>query len=190
MGLLLTAQSRDMFFILLASFWTNFLKGPASSEKSKGKSLSISWVIPGKLAVGPLPQPGDSAQLAAADIQVVLSLCADLEGALPEDVRDNFQCLHWFIPDSHYDIELKVADLAWAVELVHQTISNELPIYVHCLAGMQRSPTVCIAYLMRYHKLELWEAVNWLKQVRPASSPTEYQLRVVREFISQEADSP
>jgi len=117
-----------MFFILLASFWTNFLKRLAPSLISKGNSLSINWVIPAKLAVGPLPQLGDSAQLAAADIQVVLSLCAEQEGALPEDVRSNFQCLHWFIPDSHYDIELKVGDLARAVELVHQTISNQLPI--------------------------------------------------------------
>lgn len=175
---------------MLTNFWKNFVKRserPSSNQRSSSQSsspLSISWVIPGKLAVGRLPRVGEGAQLASQNIKVVLSLCAEVEGTLPEDIREHFQCLKYCLPDSHYDTEMQVSDLAAAVALVHQTIEQQLPLYIHCLAGMERSPTVCIAYLCRYHHLELWEAVNWLKQVHSRTLPTEAQLRVIREYLA------
>ena len=181
----------------MASFWSNLFKRSAQNSpgvtgqfSASKKQLTISWVIPGKLAVGRLPRPGDGAQLARANIKVVLSLCPVSEGTLPPDVTENFQCLSCVLPDSHYDMAMNVSDLAWAVELVHQTVQNQLPIYVHCFAGIERSPTICIAYLCRYRQLEIWEAVSWLKQVRPICSPTEHQLRTVRDFLLQETEKP
>jgi protein-tyrosine phosphatase len=125
---------------------------------------------------------GDGAELTRANIKVVLSLCAKLEGELPEDVTQNFRCLRYILPDRYYATEFKVDQLAQVVEIVHKSIQHQLPIYVHCLAGMERSPTVCIAYLCRYHNLELWEALNWLKQVHPRSMPNESQIRALREY--------
>lgn len=146
----------------------------------------ISWVIPGKLAVGGSPQPGDSTLLAQAGIKIVFSLCANSEERLPDDVNDNFRCLRLVLPDSHYKSEIQVSQLAAAVDIVNHSIEHELPIYVHCLAGIERSPTVCIAYLCQHQKLQLWEALNWLKQVHPPSMPTESQLRAVRKLIQQD----
>lgn len=144
---------------------------------------AVSWVLPGKLAVGGLPQPGEASVLLNGNVKVVLSLCAESEGTLPEDINQNFQCLRLVLPDRYYSTELTVAQLAQAVDIVWKQIDNGLPIFVHCLAGVERSPTVCIAYLCRYHKLELWEAVNWLKQVHPGSMPSASELRAIREYI-------
>ncbi|OLP15696.1 hypothetical protein BST81_25030 [Leptolyngbya sp. 'hensonii'] len=145
----------------------------------------MSWVIPGKLAVGGSPQPGDSAVLAQANIRVVLSLCANSEEPLPEDVSQSFRCLRLVLPDSHYRSEMKPSQLMAAVDMIQHSIEHHLPIYVHCLAGIERSPTVCIAYLCRYRNLELWEALNWLKQVHPLSMPTESQLRAVLALLRE-----
>ncbi|NJN86723.1 MAG: dual specificity protein phosphatase family protein [Leptolyngbyaceae cyanobacterium SL_7_1] len=53
------------------------------------------------------------------------------------------------------------------------------------MAGIERSPTVCIAYLCHHHQLELWEALNCVRQVRPHALPTDGQLQVIRQFLSQ-----
>ncbi|XP_010007344.1 PREDICTED: dual specificity protein phosphatase 14 [Chaetura pelagica] len=42
---------------------------------------------------------------------------------------------------------------------------------VHCAAGVSRSATLCIAYLMKYHKVSLFEAYNWVKSRRPIIRP-------------------
>lgn len=157
------------------------VKRPASNAR---RGSTISWIIPGKLALGGLPQPGDGQRFESVNIKVVLSLCAEVEGRLPVDIAQNknFICLRHVLPDRHYTTPLNARQLAIAVDLVHQCFERQVPVYVHCLAGIERSPTVCIAYLCRYHNLELWEATNWVKQVHPASMPNESQIRAVREF--------
>ncbi|MDX2100203.1 MAG: dual specificity protein phosphatase [Leptolyngbyaceae cyanobacterium bins.59] len=135
------------------------------------------------MAVGSSPQPGDEALLAKANIKIVFSLCANSEETLPEEVSQNFRCLRLVLPDSRYKNEMQPSQLAAAVDIVHHSVEHELPIYVHCLAGIERSPTVCIAYLCQHHGMQLWEAVNWLKQVHPSSMPTESQLRVIRRLL-------
>lgn len=175
--------------------WFQRLLNPPRRRQKKRRGTesyartAISWVIPGKLAVGGSPKPGDSVLLSRVNVKVVFSLCANSEEALPEDVTRSFHCLRLVLPDSHYKTEIKISQLAAAVDIIQHSIQNQLPIYVHCLAGVERSPTVCIAYLCRYYNLELWEAVNWLKQVHPYSMPSESQIRAVRHYISQELPS-
>ncbi|NXQ49830.1 dual specificity protein phosphatase 14 [Catharus ustulatus] len=42
---------------------------------------------------------------------------------------------------------------------------------VHCAAGVSRSATLCIAFLMKYHKASLFDAYNWVKSRRPVIRP-------------------
>lgn len=44
-------------------------------------------------------------------------------------------------------------------------------ILVHCEAGISRSPTICMAYLMKTKKLRLDEAFDYIKQRRSLISP-------------------
>ena len=159
-----------------------------NSEFTGGKNhqtknhQTISWVIPGKLAVGSLPRSGFEKQLAEANIKTILSLCDRHEGILPAEITDNFQCIRLVLPDRHYETEITAEQINQAVEIIHHSLKNNQAVYVHCLAGIERSPTVCIAYLCRYNKLELWEAFNWLKEVHPRSQPSPAGVRALREF--------
>ncbi|MBD2122310.1 dual specificity protein phosphatase [Trichocoleus sp. FACHB-262] len=171
---------------LIKTIWfrlQGWLSGKPRQRSFYQRQTPFSWVIPGRLAVGGLPQAEDHPRLVAANIKVVLSLCAEIEGCLPEKIIQDFNCLRFIVPDRYYTTQLEVHQLAKAVEIVHQSVQNQLPIYVHCLAGIERSPTVCLAYLCLYQNLELWEALNWLKQVHPSTMPNESQLRTLREFL-------
>lgn len=161
----------------------SWLSGKSRQRSFYQRQTPFSWVIPGKLAVGGLPQTADHARLTAANIKVVLSLCAEIEGCLPEVITRDFNCVRFILPDRYYTTQLEVHQLAKAVDIVHQSIQSQLPVYVHCLAGIERSPTVCTAYLCLYQNLELWEALNWIKQIHPSAMPNEAQLRTLREFL-------
>ncbi len=148
-------------------------------------SFSLDWVIHGYLAVGGLPQSQDQPLLAQAKIRVILSLCSPLEGRLPENIVNSFHCIRLAIPDSHYRESLQVAQLATAVNIVHKCIRGRLPLYVHCLAGVERAPIICIAYLCRFCDLELWEAIHLVKQVHPATLLSPAQIRVIQELLQR-----
>lgn len=154
-----------------------------SEKKLLVEPPALRWILTNELAVGPIPTPTIHAQLVEAGIKAVLSLCAEQEGQLPIEVQQDFYWKRWVLPDSYYEESMSVERLAQAVEFVHQAISRKLPIYVHCLAGVERSPTVCVAYLCVHRKMELWEALNWLKQTNPRTSLMGDQVKAIQGLV-------
>jgi len=50
---------------------------------------------------------------------------------------------------------------------------QQVKILVHCQLGISRSPTVVIAYLMKFHKMNLWQATDKTAQGRGIIYPNE-----------------
>lgn len=48
---------------------------------------------------------------------------------------------------------------------------NNKVVLVHCMAGISRSVTITIAYLMKFHRMSMNRAYQYLKDMRPAISP-------------------
>lgn len=42
---------------------------------------------------------------------------------------------------------------------------------VHCIAGVSRSATICIAYMMKFHRMNLRQAYQHVKRKRPIIRP-------------------
>lgn len=61
-----------------------------------------------------------------------------------------------------------------AVEFIHKAIKLKKNVYVHCHYGLMRSPTVIIAYLMKYEKMNKSMAIDWVKNKRPGSFSSLY----------------
>lgn len=57
--------------------------------------------------------------------------------------------------------------LARTVKFIHTNLSNKRNVLVHCHAGMQRSAAVVAAYLMKYHKKSIMDAINLIIYRRP-----------------------
>jgi len=58
-----------------------------------------------------------------------------------------------------------------ATEFIHSWISREQPVLVHCRAGVSRSASVVIAYLMTYHKFSLHDAFFLVRSRRNIVTP-------------------
>ncbi|KAM4611956.1 dual specificity protein phosphatase 5 [Polymixia lowei] len=58
-----------------------------------------------------------------------------------------------------------------AIEFIDHVKQSGGKVLVHCEAGISRSPTICVAYIMRTQRLQLNEAFDIIKQRRSLISP-------------------
>ncbi|XP_066040400.1 dual specificity protein phosphatase 16 [Chamaea fasciata] len=84
-----------------------------------------------------------------------------------------------FIPESHF-LRVPVNDsfcekiLPWldkSVEFIEKAKASNGHVLVHCLAGISRSATIAIAYIMKRMDMSLDEAYRFVKEKRPTISP-------------------
>lgn len=69
---------------------------------------------------------------------------------------------------SHFD---EVADMIEEIRLASGVYSENGKTLVHCVAGVSRSASLVIAYLMKYHKKTLKEAYEHVKSARSQIRP-------------------
>jgi protein-tyrosine phosphatase len=76
--------------------------------------------------------------------------------------------------------QIKVGDLPGArlcvhfdraADIIHRVRQKGGRILVHCMAGVSRSATLCIVYLMKYQRMSLRESYNYVKSKRPIIRP-------------------
>ncbi|NJN29247.1 MAG: dual specificity protein phosphatase family protein [Synechococcales cyanobacterium RM1_1_8] len=145
--------------------------------------MPFDWVLENRLAIGPLPRKGWLRLLEQQQIRSIISLCAESEGKLPQELHHRFRCARVVLPDSHSGEPLRLAELSEVVDLIHWNLQKRQPVYLHCLAGIERSPLVAIAYLCRHQSMDLLDAAGWLSHVHPPSRPLTAQLQVVRQYL-------
>jgi hypothetical protein len=58
-----------------------------------------------------------------------------------------------------------------ATEFIHTQLSQERPVLVHCKAGVSRSSSVVLAYLVEYHGYSLHDAFFKVLKLRPTITP-------------------
>jgi predicted protein tyrosine phosphatase len=152
-------------------------------EPVQTRSISLHWIIQNRLAVGPIPTVETADSLKSAGIRSVLTLCGEEEGKLAPQVPTDFRWQRFLLPDSHYAEKMTAEKLKEAIELAHDFIKIDAPLYVHCLAGMERSPTVCVGYLCLYEKMQVWEALNLVKSNNPRTNITSEQIQVLQSLL-------
>lgn len=84
-----------------------------------------------------------------------------------------------FIPESHF-LRVPVNDsfcekiLPWldkSVDFIEKAKASNGRVLVHCLAGISRSATIAIAYIMKRMDMSLDESYRFVKEKRPTISP-------------------
>lgn len=56
-------------------------------------------------------------------------------------------------------------------DLIHEVVTRNEVVLVHCVAGVSRSVTLCLAYLVKWQKMTLCEAYHHMKLRRPQIRP-------------------
>ena len=69
------------------------------------------------------------------------------------------------------------------VQLIHHHVSRGDKVVVHCQAGLSRSPAVIMAYLVRFRRLTVEEALAEVRKVRPRARPRERLLEDLQKYF-------
>lgn len=142
------------------------------------------WILPDQLAVGPFPKSSSSlAYLRRMDITAILSLTEEMEGTIPAELRHSFVWQRVPIPDGFTGGVPTEEQFAAALEVLERWQKKHHVVYVHCLAGVGRSPAVCALYLSKIKGVSLDEALEIVRTQHQDTQPTAAQIEVMQRFL-------
>jgi hypothetical protein len=132
-------------------------------EKKKKSQPEIDCIIENRLYLGNYDSAKSKDILNKFSITHILVCGAELDYIFPNE----------FIYKK-IDIEdTEEQNLENFFEEAVEFINSARNIYIHCYAGVSRSASLTIAYLMNFYKWDYEEAFKYLKQKRPAIYPNE-----------------
>jgi protein-tyrosine phosphatase len=99
------------------------------------------------------------------------------------DLQVRFQCRRYVLPDHKSGRPPELEEFQQAVALLAE-LAPHGPVYVHCQAGVERSPLVCMAWLIRQRRLSTIDALDYLKRVHPPTGPLPEQLATLRAWVA------
>jgi hypothetical protein len=124
--------------------------------------LPYSWVLTNRLAVGPMPA-GEAhwKQLEQAGMQSRFSCCYP------------------------HEEPLDAARLAAGLDLAQQLLDQGRPVYVHCMAGIERSPLIAVGLTARARNMSLFDALDWVRRCHPAARPIVSHLELLERLLAK-----
>ena len=145
----------------------------------KKKNFIFDWVLIDELAVGVAPTTEENMIfLKQKGISSILSLCSVEEAKPPKDTDKTFKCERFVLPDHKTAKAPTIDELISTLNILNLLIKKG-PVYVHCVASIERSPLVCMAWLKNNQGLSSREAYEYLVQVHSITNPLPYQLKLL-----------
>lgn len=145
--------------------------------------FQFSWVLVDELAVGPAPRTENHIELLInAGIKGILSLCSEDEAAQPKIPAGIIVHRRVILPDHSYNREPTLNEINSTLSEL-KYLKSVGPVYVHCKAGVERSPLICIAWLAIEKKLSIQTALDYLMQVHPGTNPLPKHLMILEKQL-------
>ena len=155
------------------------------------EAFQYSEALPGKLWIGEAPRPADIPVLRTLGFTDIVNLTRRDE-VLALERQSQFNVHAFPFPDGGFNPvfankglkerahQMMVAAAARLGELM----SSGSPTYLHCVAGISRSPTVLILWMLQSGQAKHFrEALDRAARIRPMVSPNPDLVDIVRELL-------
>jgi atypical dual specificity phosphatase len=151
----------------------------------------FSWILPQKLAVGSFPKPNvSSTKLRREGITAILSLTEQNERSIPQDIPNGFLWERVPIPDGYTGGIPTEEQFSQALLILDRWYRKGHVVYVHCLAGVGRSASVCCLYVSQNKSLPLMDAIAYVKDKHSYAAPDSHQIAVMTSFLNTLRSEP
>jgi len=142
-----------------------------------GKPDNFSWIIEEKLAGSAIPTSKE--EIDWVKQEGVKSIVTIREEPLEDEWIKDVNYLHVHSNDMGIP---EFSDLVNSVDFIHQRITNEEPVMVHCLAGLGRTGTILACYLIKYEDMTAGDAIEKVRQERHGSIQSFSQEEIIFRF--------
>ncbi len=134
------------------------------------KPTNFSWFIDKKLAGSGLPTSYEEIEwIKSNNIKAILTV---REEPLPSEWIDGLKYMYIYALDL---MAPTLEDIDKGVDFVDKMIKEDNPVLIHCAAGKGRTGLMLAAYLIKYNKLNVEDAINKVRMLRPGSIQSIYQ---------------
>jgi atypical dual specificity phosphatase len=142
-----------------------------------GKPDNFSWIIEKKLAGSAIPTSKEEVDWVKQE--GVKSIVTIREEPLEDEWVKDINYLHVHSNDMGVP---EFDDLIKSVDFVHQRITNDEPVMVHCLAGLGRTGTILACYLIKYEEMSADDAIQKVRNERYGSIQSFSQEEIIFQF--------
>ena len=134
------------------------------------RPTNFSWLLDNKLAGCVMPTSVE--ELKWIQDQGIKSIVTITETALPQAWVKNVNYLHIPTEDLGAPDMEKIDSV---VDFIHQRLECDVPVMVHCAAGIGRTGTILACYLIKYQNHSAKNAIDKVRKKRPGSVQSESQ---------------
>ncbi len=146
----------------------------------KKDRFRFDWLLANELAIGTAPKRDSNVKrLLDEGIKSILCLCSLEEVPFNENITNNFSVKRIVLPDHRAKRMPEPLELKNALDALSD-LRKSGPVFVHCLAAMERSPLVCLGWLIREHSMSVEDALDYMMQAHPGTNPMPGQLALLR----------
>ena len=142
-----------------------------------GKPDNFSWIIEEKLAGSAIPTSKE--EIDWIKQEGVKSIVTIREEPLEDEWIKDVNYLHVHSNDMGIP---EFSDLVNSVDFIHQRITNDEPVMVHCLAGLGRTGTILACYLIKYENTSADDAIQKVRNERHGSIQSFSQEEIIFRF--------
>lgn len=133
----------------------------------------MSEIINNKLYLGDIFDANNEKEIDYKNIKCIICVAENLSVKITNpniriykyDLKDDYSC-----------------DISLYFDEIGDIINKEIPVLVNCLAGISRSSTIVIAYLMKYYKINLKKAFLYVRKKRDRICPNKKFMECLLEY--------
>lgn len=141
--------------------------------------FKINWILNNELAIGPAPLKESHFQkLKENNIKAILNLCSEEEAPISDDIKQLFTHKRYTLPDHKVNKNILISEIEEIIFIIEK-LKETGPLYVHCQAARERSPIICMAWLISKHKISPQRALDYLMEVHPRTNPLPSQFKLL-----------
>lgn len=145
--------------------------------------LKFNWLLDKELAIGIAPQKEENLLfLKKNGINAILNLCYEKEVDIPKNINEFFIFRRFSLPDHNYSELITIENIDIALEIIEELITKG-PLFIHCREAVERSPLICMAWLIKKHNLNKFQSLNYLMQKNKGTCPTTNQLKILDNLL-------